>query len=364
MKKEDLIKKESSTQKELCENLIDFFEFEKASKEEVENWPYKSGLVVSLKNIVDKEVFVEDEYIGIVEDCFLGKSGRGHISVRIKVGDKEFSLTGAKVKMYDKFSEKEILVDLHPTRKGIKFWSFGHILSEKDYKSLYYKTKEYRSQYEKSLNESLGTTGLKAPIQSKKIKDKISKTMDDRYGVNWFLERGCHYSAVTMTMQDKFGVDNLFYSYEWQLDNSKKLSVGISKVEVEFIIYVNELIGELYPNFSKYSEYNGCEINREGINDYEGKKLYIPDFINRKLKLFIEFNGDYWHCNPDIFDDNYYNSHKKMTAKEIWKKDLYRNKRIEKLTGCRGLIVWENDWNRKKEEIKNVIKNFINDKKK
>jgi len=255
------------------------------------------------------------------------------------------------------------LIDLHPSRKGIKFWSFGHILSEKDYKSLYYKTKEYRRQYEKSLNENLGTTGLKAPIQSKKIKDKISKTMEDKYGVNWFLERGCHYSAVTMTMQDKFGVDNLFKSTEWQEENSKTLSIGISKSEIDFVNYVNELISEMYPKLSKYSEYHGCERGRDGVYDYENKKLYNPDFINRKLKVFIEFNGDYWHCNPDIFDKEYYNSHKKMTAKEIWDKDNFRNKRVEKLTGCRSLIIWENDWNKKRENIKGVIKGFLNEKK-
>lgn len=355
MRKEELIKKESSTQKELCENLIDFFEFEKASKEEVKNWPYKSELVVSLKNIIDKEVFVEDEYIGIIEDCFLGKSGRGHISVRIKVRDKEFSLTGAKVKMYDKFSEKEILVDLHPARKGIKFWSFGHILSEKDYKSLYYKTKEYRSQYEKSLNESLGTTGLKAPIQSKKIKDKISKTMDDRYGVGWFLERGCHYSAVTMTMQDKFGVDNLFYSYEWQLNNAKKINKNFnetSKLE-------NELSNELDLIFDCGKSFHKTTENGQKIIPINKNKFYKLDYYNSEYNFVIEVMGDYWHCNPNIYNHDFYHKNKNKLASDIWEDDRKRKNEIINATNCSYIEIWEKDWKYNRESVLEYIKSQI-----
>lgn len=364
MKKEELLNIEFNTQVDLFLGLCDFLGFKKASDYEKQNWPYNSDLFISIDNIKGRELYNKKNFlIGVVEDCYFGKGPRGHKAVLIKSGNKEYSLTESKVKIYNKFSDSEELVDLHPSRKGIKFWSNGHILSEKDYKSLYYKTKEYRNQYEKSLNESLGTNGIKAPIQSKKIKDKISKTMDDRYGVNWFLERGCHYSAVTMTMQDKFGVDNLFNSHDWQIENAKNLSVGISKIEIEFVNYVNSLVEDLYPNYSKYSEFFNSKKQRDGVYDYKYKRTYNPDFINKKLKIFIEFNGDYWHCNPSIFNENYYNSLKGMEAKELWEKDFFRNERIKKITGCDYLVVWESDWNKNRIEVENNLKKFLNDKK-
>ena len=40
--------------------------------------------------------------------------------------------------------------------------------------------------------------------------------------------------------------------------------------------------------------------------------------FNNKI---IEFNGDYWHCNPNIFPSDYFNSVKQKTANEIWDYD-------------------------------------------
>lgn len=362
MKKEELLNIEFDKQSDLIAGLCDFFGFKKASDYEKKNWPYKSELLISIYNLKGKELYIKDKLIGVVEDCYFGKGPRGHNAVLIKSGDQEYSLTESRVKIYNRFSEQEELVDLHPSRKGIKLWSFGHILSEKDYKSLYYKTREYRSQYEKSLNENLGTTGLKAPIQSKKIKDKISKTMDEKYGVNWFLERGCHYSAVTMTMQDKFGVDNLFYSDEWQIKNSRELSFGISKIEQEVTDYIVEFLEENYSKESKYSMYYGAEVNQASIQDLKRRRTYRVDFLNEKLKIIIDFNGNYWHCNPEMFDSDYYHQHKKMLAKDIWEQDKIRVESLERITGFRHLTIWELDWSKKREETKEIIKNFINEK--
>ena len=35
----------------------------------------------------------------------------------------------------------------------------------------------------------------------------------------------------------------------------------------------------------------------------------------------IEFQGDYWHCNPKLYKGNFYNKVKQKTASEIWKYD-------------------------------------------
>ena len=43
----------------------------------------------------------------------------------------------------------------------------------------------------------------------------------------------------------------------------------------------------------------------------------ICDIFIPKLNLVIEYFGDYWHCNPKKYEENYFNKNKKMTAKEI-----------------------------------------------
>jgi very-short-patch-repair endonuclease len=59
---------------------------------------------------------------------------------------------------------------------------------------------------------------------------------------------------------------------------------------------------------------------------YIGK--YRVDFINYSKKIVIEIYGDYWHANPKIYNENFYNKNKQMIAKEIWKYDEERKNYI------------------------------------
>ena len=61
-------------------------------------------------------------------------------------------------------------------------------------------------------------------------------------------------------------------------------------------------------------------------------------------KKIIEFNGDYWHCNPKFYKCDDVNPTKNMTASEIWD---YDNRKIEcaKDNGYDVLVIWENDVN-------------------
>jgi hypothetical protein len=68
---------------------------------------------------------------------------------------------------------------------------------------------------------------------------------------------------------------------------------------------------------------------------------YSYDFTYKKK--IIEFNGDYWHCNPSIYEADYFNKNKEMTAKEIWEYDKEKLDTI-KGHGYQVLTVWESDW--------------------
>ena len=80
--------------------------------------------------------------------------------------------------------------------------------------------------------------------------------------------------------------------------------------------------------------------------------IYIPNF-----NLLIEYNGDYWHCNPKKYNADYFNHKKNKTAKEIWEYDSEKLYLAEK-NGYNCKVIWESDYKKNKNIIKEIIKNY------
>jgi len=83
----------------------------------------------------------------------------------------------------------------------------------------------------------------------------------------------------------------------------------------------------------------------------------IYDIFISSLNLVIEYNGDYWHCNPKKYKPDYFNQKKQKTAKELWeydknKIDLIREK------GYNLEIVWESDLKMDHTLIYKLIKKY------
>jgi G:T-mismatch repair DNA endonuclease (very short patch repair protein) len=81
------------------------------------------------------------------------------------------------------------------------------------------------------------------------------------------------------------------------------------------------------------------------LKDYENNiqiSYYNVDFLNKKTKHIIEIHGDYWHCNPNIYPDDFIHPYFKMTAKERRKLDEQRKQYLESL-GYSVTVVWESD---------------------
>lgn len=79
-------------------------------------------------------------------------------------------------------------------------------------------------------------------------------------------------------------------------------------------------------------------------------KIYKLDFVDFTTKKVIEFNGDFWHCNPINYNENYYNKLIKSTSKEIWQKDMIKNNFIIS-KGYEILVIWENEYRKNKEKV-------------
>jgi hypothetical protein len=101
------------------------------------------------------------------------------------------------------------------------------------------------------------------------------------------------------------------------------------------------------------------EIQNLGIIVIENFKIKtkVFDIYIPKFNLLIEYNGDYWHCNPKKYSPNYFNSKKNKTAEEIWNYD--KNKLdLAKKYNYTCETIWESDYKKDPEIIKNIIKKY------
>jgi len=120
-----------------------------------------------------------------------------------------------------------------------------------------------------------------------------------------------------------------------KLDKIK--SIIRSKKEDEIILEIQNLGYDVIPSLR--IETKICDV-------------YIP-----KLNLIIEYNGDYWHCNPKKYKPDYYHQVKQATAKELWEYDKNKIDLIKK-SGYNLEIVWESDLKSDPTIINKLIKKY------
>jgi len=70
---------------------------------------------------------------------------------------------------------------------------------------------------------------------------------------------------------------------------------------------------------------------------------FRADFTNLTRRFVVEFNGDYWHCNPEFWGADDYNDTVRMTASEKWEYDARRHA-VFQSHGYRVIVVWETEW--------------------
>ena len=90
---------------------------------------------------------------------------------------------------------------------------------------------------------------------------------------------------------------------------------------------------------------------------FEGEKYFASgshrcfiDIVSERAKLAVEFNGDYWHCNPSVYSGSFFHPKKRKTAEQIWEDDRRRLQVLEK-SGYRTLVVWENEYSADKQGV-------------
>lgn len=102
-------------------------------------------------------------------------------------------------------------------------------------------------------------------------------------------------------------------------------------------------------------------LNNSGVKlkpQYQlGFKFY--DFIVEGTNILIEFDGDYFHCNPK----KYPNGAETKTQKKNILNDVYKDS-LAKTNGFVLIRVWESDFNDTPTEVIKKIKKIIKEHKK
>lgn len=102
-------------------------------------------------------------------------------------------------------------------------------------------------------------------------------------------------------------------------------------------------------------------ILKGGIEEYKYEyQLGRYSFDFKYKNILIEFNGDYWHCNPLIYEASFFNKTNKKYAREIWLKDN-KKYQLAKSKGYNIYIVWENEYSSDKTQTIQKCIDFINE---
>lgn len=108
----------------------------------------------------------------------------------------------------------------------------------------------------------------------------------------------------------------------------------VSELEKKF---VGELLSIIGNDVYTYKTKQFC------IWSFELNCPFFYDITSPKNKKIIEFNGDYWHCNPKIYTEDFVVLQSGKTAKEIWERDRLKRKSAEQ-RGFTLLEIWEEEY--------------------
>ena len=189
----------------------------------------------------------------------------------------------------------------------------------------YRETQKYKKSKQRYIDEFGEEQGLKIFKEINKKKVHNLENFQRRYGEEEGLRR---YRSYVERHQKEFSniASSLFAQIESLINNDR----------VSFL-YLPKNSELLLENKSRFYKYDFC----------------IPE-----LKFIIEFNGDVFHGNPQLFNEsdcpNPYD--KTLTAKRMWlndkeKKDLAESK------GFDVMVIWERDYgNDPKTTVNNIVR--------
>lgn len=209
------------------------------------------------------------------------------------------------------------------------------------------KDKLSQIRIEKGLSKGINNPNYQGKItKQKEIREKISKTKKDS---------GVHKGNKNVFFGiDRKGKNNTFYNKK----HSKETKDIISKNKIQQ--YKDGIIKIQRINISKAEKeikHFFDKNNIECITQFRIKGIqYIYDFFLPKYNLIIEYNGDYWHANPKIYQSGSIIKVQKLgevIVDTIWERDKIK-KELAEQQGYKIIYIWEKDYQLNKDILKKL----------
>lgn len=169
-------------------------------------------------------------------------------------------------------------------------------------------THETKPEHKSDLNGFILRYGKK---EGRRRYEERCKNIAKKLHIDWYIS--------------KYGIEEGTKRYEQRFHALKTSSIDINNSKNQRVIY--DFLKEIDSNW-EYERFVG------GIG--------IADMVNKKDGIVLEYFGDYWHCNPKVYSDDYFNKSLKMTSLEKQRKDIIRlNKMLAAPWLKTIVVVWE-----------------------
>jgi G:T-mismatch repair DNA endonuclease (very short patch repair protein) len=191
----------------------------------------------------------------------------------------------------------------------------------------------------------------------KSIKEKKAQTFIKNYGVDNIRKCKNFKSWLKNYMLETYGVGSLpnkngnANSWGWKNLSLEEKQKRLKKMHSNYESIIEKKVQKLL-----------TELNIPYTTQFFISNRSFDIKINNSNKI-IEINGDYWHANPEIYNENdtFSKNQTQMTAKDIWKSDSDK-KKLANSKGYEVLYIWEKDINNKNsDEIKIAILDFLSE---
>jgi hypothetical protein len=192
------------------------------------------------------------------------------------------------------------------------------------------------------------------------IKDRISDTT-----LQYYLDKGYNEEESIKLLKERqttFSFEKCIKRYgdsgvdiytnrqiKWQksLSENGNMKNGYSGVSQDLF---NSMCDKIKGNF-RYAT-NGGELSLKKENG----GIWVYDFADVDNKKIIEYQGDFYHANPEKFgaDDTPHPFRRNIKSSEIWLNDE-KKKNVANENGYEVLYIWDSEFSRVGKENKNKI---------
>jgi hypothetical protein len=194
-------------------------------------------------------------------------------------------------------------------------------------------------------------------------KEYVEKQRYSGCSVDYFIEKHGEVSGISeynrVCSEKGHTIDN--YIRKYGILGKAKYNEYKSRQRPFYSKISQDMFDAIYDR-TRYEKCYYANLNKEyGVYLSSCARYTFIDFYALECNRAIEFYGDYWHCNPDKYDENYTHSVYNETAEDVWKRDANRISALYKDHNISTLVIWQSEFVANREETITKCLEFLDD---